>query len=264
MIRYFLYDINSVFIKEMKDYYKDKSMIVMTIVQPLMWLILMGFGMGGMLNNNPYINKMLDGAPNYITYLFPGILIMTALYGGLYGGVTLLNDIRFGYIVRMNTSPIDRRAIILGKMESSLFQTLLQLLVLVLISVFIGVEYNKGIFPIIVSILIAGIFCITMTGVSLILSMIFKTHNAIYSLVSFITLPLMFTSNAIFPNTNIPVWLEVITKLNPITYAVNAIRNLLQCKFDKMFFVSCIILISLCILSLLFAWKKFCKKFGKG
>ena len=112
MIRYFLYDINSVFIKEMKDYYKDKSMIVMTIVQPLMWLILMGLGMGGMLNNNPYINKMLDGAPNYITYLFPGILIMTALYGGLYGGVTLLNDIRFGYIVRMNTSPIDRRAII--------------------------------------------------------------------------------------------------------------------------------------------------------
>ena len=72
---------------------------------------------------------------------------MTALYGGLYGGVTLLNDIRFGYIVRMNTSPIDRRAIILGKMESSLFQTLLQLLVLVLISVFIGVEYNKRDFP---------------------------------------------------------------------------------------------------------------------
>ena len=59
MIRYFLYDINSVFIKEMKDYYKDKSMIVMTIVQPLMRLILMGLGMGGMLNNNPYINKML-------------------------------------------------------------------------------------------------------------------------------------------------------------------------------------------------------------
>ena len=262
MKRYFLYDINSVFIKEMKDYYKDKSMIVMTIIQPLMWLILMGVGMGGMLNDNPYIDKMLGGAPNYITYLFPGILIMTALYGGLYGGVTLLNDIRFGYIVRMNTSPINRKAIILGKMGSSVFQTLLQIIVLVLISSFLGVEYNKASFSIIASILIASIFCITMTGVSLILSMIFKTHNAIYSLVSFITLPLMFTSNAIFPNTNIPVWLDLITKINPITYAVNAIRSMLQCEFSKMFFASCMVLIILCVLSLLITWKKFSEKFG--
>lgn len=223
----FFSDVHSIFLKEMKDFFKDRSMIFMTITQPIMWLVLMGFGMGGLTNNNPYSEQILDGSPNYISFLTPGIIIMTALYGGLYGGVSLLNDIRFGYIVKLLSSPISRKAIIWGKALATLVQTLVQIVVVIVLSVLLGVSYKSGIIGVIIIIGISMMFTLSMVGISLCLSMFFKTHNAIYSTVSFITLPLMFTSNAMFPNFNMPSWLNIITKFNPITYAVKPMRSLM-------------------------------------
>ncbi|MDS0527086.1 ABC transporter permease [Clostridium sp. SHJSY1] len=227
MKRYFISDIMSIYTKEMKDFAKDKSMIFMTIMQPLIWLILMGSGMRGLTDNMQYANNILDGAPNYLTFLTPGIMIMTALYGGLYGGVTLLSDIRFGYINRLLSSPISRASIVIGKIMATVVQTGMQIIFVILFSLLLGVRYQAGIWGILIIIIIASFFCIIMASISLILSTIFKTHNAIYSLVSFITLPLMFTSNAMFPNSSMPEWLNVITYINPITYAVKPIRELI-------------------------------------
>lgn len=227
MKKYFVSDIMSIYTKEMKDFAKDKSMIFMTIMQPLIWLLLMGSGMGGLMDNTQYANNILDGAPNYLTFLTPGIMIMTALYGGLYGGVTLLSDIRFGYINRLLSSPISRTSIIIGKIMATIVQTGMQIILVILFSMLLGAKYQTGIFGILIIMLIASLFCTIMVSISLILSTIFKTHNAIYSLVSFITLPLMFTSNAMFPNNSMPKWLNIITYINPITYAVKPIRALI-------------------------------------
>lgn len=227
MKTYFMGDVISIYTKEMKDFAKDKSMIFMTIMQPLIWLLLMGSGMGGLTDNMGYAADILDGAPDYLTFLTPGIMIMTALYGGLYGGVTLLSDIRFGYINRLLSSPISRASIIMGKILATVVQTGMQVIFVILFSLLLGVRYQSGILGVFIILLITSFFCIIMAAISLILSTIFKTHNAIYSLVSFITLPLMFTSNAMFPNNSMPKWLNAITYVNPITYAVKPIRTLL-------------------------------------
>ncbi len=257
-------DVYSIFLKEMKDFFKDKSMIFMTILQPLMWLILMGFGMSGLASNNPYIEQILDGSPNYISFLTPGIIIMTALYGGLYGGVTLLNDIRFGYIVKLLSSPISRRAIIWGKAIATMVQILVQIIIVIVLSCLLGVKYKSGGCGIIAIIGISMMFTLSMVAISLCLSLVFKTHNAIYSLVSFITLPLMFTSNAMFPNYNMPAWLMVITKFNPITYAVKPMRSLMINDFELfefLFYIGVTILLAIILTNL--AMHNFGKKYGK-
>lgn len=226
ILKYLLQDIYSVFWREMKHYIKDKSSLIMAIMQPMVWLLLMGYGMSGFTSSNPYASKLLMGAPNYITYITPGIVVMTALFGGLYGGVSLLSDRRFGYINKMLSAPIQRCAIPLGKMIAVLFQSLIQVLLVIFFSYCFGVRFKTGILGFIIILIIDTLFCIIMSSISLILSLKFKTHNAIYSLVSFITMPLMFTSSALFPSSSMPRIMEFISKINPITYAVDAIRNI--------------------------------------
>lgn len=257
-------DTHSMFLKEMKDFFKDKSMIFMTILQPLMWLILMGYGMSGITSSNPYINQVLDGAPDYLTFLTPGIIIMTALYGGLYGGVTLLNDIRFGYIIKLISSPISRKAIIFGKALAAIVQTIVQVIIVILLSLLLGVKFKTGFLGALFIIIISALFTLSMVAISLCLSMIFKTHNAIYSLVSFVTLPLMFTSNAMFPNNNMPNWLEVLTKFNPVTYAVEPIRGFMLNNYQTLNMVLyCGVILVLAIALTGLAIHNFGKKYGK-
>jgi len=264
MKTYFFRDVYSIFLKEMKDFLKDKSQVFMTISQPIIWLVLMGFGMSGLTSNTSTTSMILDGAPNYITYLTPGIMIMTALYGGLYGGVTLLSDIRFGYIYKLLSSPISRSSIVFGKIIAALLQTLLQVILVLLFSIILGVRYKTGLFGVLFILIIAALFCSIMVSVSLMLSLKFKTHNAIYSLVSFITLPLMFTSSAMFPNMGMPDWLKIITYVNPITYAVEPIRKLVISNWNLsaigldilVIFILAIIFVSLAIYS-------FNKKYNK-
>lgn len=257
-------DIYSIFLKEMKDFFKDKSMIFMTILQPLMWLILMGYGMSGLTSNNQYITEILDGAPDYLTFLTPGIIIMTALYGGLYGGVSLLNDKRFGYIVKLLSSPISRKAIVFGKALAAIVQTLVQVIIVILLSLLLGVRYDAGVLGILAIIILSALFTLSMVAISLCLSLVFKTHNAIYSLVSFITLPLMFTSNAMFPNYNMPTWLSVLTKFNPITYAVEPIRGFMLSGYDKnSMLIGAIVTIVLAIGLIGLAIHNFGKKYGR-
>lgn len=225
MKNFLFYDIATVCERELKHYFKDQSSLFMGITQPVIWLILMGFGMSGLANSNPASKEMLMGAANYITYIIPGILAMTAMYGGLYGGVSLLQDIRFGYINKMLSAPISRMSIVLGKILSVTIQTLLQLILIVCFSFCFGVEFNINFFGVLLVIIWAAMFCIMMCSISSILSVKMKTHHAIYSLISFITVPLMFTSNAFFPNDSMPYAMKLISYLNPLSYVVNSIRN---------------------------------------
>lgn len=226
MKKYLFLDIYSVFWREMKHYVQDKSSLTMAIMQPMIWLILMGYGMSGFTDSNPYASELLMGAPDYITYITPGIVVMTALFGGLYGGVSLLSDRRFGYISKMLSAPIERAAIPLGKMLAVLLQSFIQVILVILFSLLFGVRFNTGITGFLVIFFVNTFFCMIMCSVSLILSLKFRTHDAIYTLVSFITMPLMFTSSAMFPTNSMPIAMKFISKINPLTYAVDPIREI--------------------------------------
>jgi ABC-2 type transport system permease protein len=257
-------DIYTVYLKEMKDFFKNKSSILISVIQPVIWLILMGYGMSGLTSNNPYIDKILNGAPNYITFLTSGIIVMTALNGGLYGGVSLLTDIIFGYITKLLSSPISRKAIILGKAASVLIQTLAQILVIIILSLILGIRYRNGIVGILLIIVISMLFTQSMVAISLFLSMKYKTHSAIYTLISFITLPLLFTSNAVFPTYNMPKWLSIITKINPITYAVDPIRGLMLGNYNILnMVIGFSVTLGLAIILTSITIYSFGKKFGK-
>jgi len=216
-------DVYWVFWREMKKLGRQKSRLLMAVVQPVVWLALMGNAMSG-LTNNPVAARML-GTGNYLDFMTPGVMIMTALFGGVFGGASILWDRRIGFLNKMLTAPIHRAAIPVGKLAALVVQALFQALLIAVIALLLGVHIVTGVPGILFMLVIAGLFGLIMGGVSLSFAAVLKSHEALFAIMNFFTMPLMFTSNAIFPTQAMPAWLRWIAKFNPLSYAVGPMRT---------------------------------------
>ena len=210
--------------RELIKFFRQRTRLIMVVVQPLIWLGLMGNMMSG-ITNNPIAARAL-GAKSYLDFMTPGIILMTVLFGGVFGGLSIIWDRRIGYLEKLLASPINRGAIPLGKSISSMIQGAIQVVIIVVIASLLGVHFQTGISGILLIILIAMLFSLILSGLSLTLASVIKTHETLMAVVNFFMMPLMFTSNALFPITVMPKWLAAIAKVNPVSLAVTSIREL--------------------------------------
>lgn len=210
--------------RELIKFFRQRTRLVMVVVQPLIWLGLMGNMMSGM-TNNPIAAKAL-GVNNYLDFMTPGIILMTILFGGVFGGLSIIWDRRIGYLEKLLASPIKRGAIPFGKSVSTMIQGSIQVAVIIIIASLLGVRFQTEIPGILLIIAIAMLFSLILSGLSLTLASIIKTHETLMAIVNFLIMPLMFTSNALFPVAVMPTWLAAIAKVNPVSLAVTSIREL--------------------------------------
>ncbi|PMQ01973.1 MAG: ABC transporter [Dictyoglomus sp. NZ13-RE01] len=223
-MRTLIYDAYSIFWREMKHFWDQKIRILVTIFQPFLWLALMGNMMSG-FTNNPF-GRMALGGVNYIDFMTPGIIVMTSLFGGIFGGTSVVWDRRWGFLNRVLSSPISRTAIPLGKMLATALQGAIQAVIIVIIATLFGVKFATGIFGILVIILLASCFNFTMAGLSIAIASRLRNMETLFAVMNLFTMPLMFTSSAMFPINVMPNWLATIAKWNPVTYVVNPLRTL--------------------------------------
>ncbi len=210
--------------RELKRFAGQKVRIVMTVIQPLIWLVFVGNAMSG-LTNNPFAARML-GVDNYLTFMTPGIMIMTALFGGIFGGMSVVWDRRLGLLNKMLAAPIARAAVPLGKMLAAGLQSMLQATIIAAISMMLGVRFACGAAGFLVILGIIFLFSCGLSGISLSLAAVIRSHEALMATVNFLTMPMMFTSNAMFPTGAMPAWLQTIARWNPLSYAVGPLRVL--------------------------------------
>jgi ABC-2 type transport system permease protein len=223
-MRLWLHDLYFVCRRDMLRFFSQKSRIAMALLQPLIWLIFMGNVMSGM-TRNPYGAALL-GVDRYLDFMTPGIIIMTALFSGTFSGFSLVWDRRIGFLNRMLAAPLSRSAIPAGKMTAICLQVMFQACLIGLIALALGVRFAAGVSGFLLIALIAGLFGAAMAGVSLSIAVLFKSFDALHPLLNFLTMPLMFTSNAIFPTAAMPGWMQVIADWNPLSHAVSPIRTL--------------------------------------
>lgn len=219
-----LSDIYWVCWRELKRFVGQKVRIIMTVIQPLIWLLFVGNAMSG-LTNNPFAARML-GVDNYLTFMAPGVMIMTALFGGIFGGMSVVWDRRLGLLNKMLAAPISRAAIPLGKMLAAGLQSILQATIIAVIAMLLGVRFACGLPGFLLILGIIFLFSFGLSGVSLSLAAMVKSHEALMAMVNFLTMPMMFASNAMFPAKAMPTWLQTIARWNPLSYAVEPVRTL--------------------------------------
>jgi ABC-2 type transport system permease protein len=215
-------DIYTIFWRELKRYKKSRSGVLIRLIQPAIWIIVIGNTFSG---TQPLIQSVgFEG--EYIEFMTPGVIILTAIFTSIFGGVNTLWDRRYGFMNKALSSPISRSSIALGKMAAISLIAAMQASLIVGIALAIGVSFPN---PIMIAPIMAIVilFSLGFSGISVIVAATAKSQETFWGVINFLGMPLFMLSPALFPLELLPDWLAVIAKLNPVTYTVLLVRELM-------------------------------------
>ena len=215
-------DTYSIFWREMKRYRKSRSGVLIRLIQPAIWIIVIGNTFAG---TQPLI-KSVGYDLSYIEFMAPGVIILTAIYTSIFGGVNTLWDRRYGFMNKALTSPISRSSIALGKMLAISLISALQASLILGIALAIGVSFVNPLMLIPIMFIVI-LFSLGFSGISVVVAATAKSQETFWGIVNFLGLPLFMLSPALFPLELVPDWLAVVAKLNPVTYSVLLIRGMM-------------------------------------
>lgn len=196
--------------------------IVITLAQPVLWLVLFG---------NLFAHTV-TADHSYIAFMTAGVVVMTVFNAALNGGTEILFDRENGMLRRLLAAPIPPGAVLWSRFIFVLALTTLQAVVILLVAFLLGVPVAAG-WGGLLLILLTGILLGTgVTALSMALAFIFSNHGQWFAVIGFVSLPLLFASNALAPLEAMPTWLQAVAQLNPMTYAINTTRGLILEGYD--------------------------------
>ena len=202
-------------LRELKRYMRSRAMIVASLGQPLLYLLVLGFGLG------PVFQKSGNG--DYIQFIAPGIIGMSVLFTSVFSGIGLLWDRQFGFLKETLVAPVPRVSVMIGKtLGGATVATIQGLLVLVICLIAGFRPVNWLMLPLAVLFMILTAFVFAGLGVAIGSSL--KDIQGMQLIMNFVVLPIYFLSGALFPLTGLPLVLNVLTRLDPLSYGVDALR----------------------------------------
>jgi len=215
-------DTYTIFWREMKRYRKSRSGVLIRLIQPAVWIIVIGNTFAG---TQPLIQSV-GFSGEYIEFMTPGVIILTAIFTSIFGGVNTLWDRRYGFMNKALTSPISRSSIALGKMLAISLIAALQAGLIIGIALAIGVSFPN---PLLIAPIMAIVilFSLGFSGISVMVAATAKSQETFWGVINFLGMPLFMVSPALFPLELLPDWLATAAKLNPVTYAVLLIRGMM-------------------------------------
>ena len=223
--------------REIKKWYRNPVFLLTGLIQPFFWLALFGSAIdltkfiGAGLPSGVSPTAIFGGAPNYITFILGGILVITSLFTAMFSGVNIIFDRRLGPMGRFLTSPIRRSSIVFSKIISAMIRILIQVVILIAAAFIIpnglilehGFSLEAGFVLVVTVILVALIF----SSIFSVIAVRLKDMNTIFGIVNLVNLPLLFMSYAMFPGDIMAGWLSDAAKYNPVSWAAESIRTVI-------------------------------------
>ena len=214
-LRHEMMGIYTVWLREFKRFYRDKASLTSSIVRPLMWLFIMGFGIGGTMR--------FSGADTaYLPFLTPGIVGMSILFTSLFSGISVIWDREFGFLKEMLVAPISRVSIVIGKALGGATSSLIQSMIIILVASALGVSVT----PLIVLKVMMATVVISIGFVSLGVAIAswMDTMEGFNVIMNFIVMPMFLLSGALFPISATAGVMSAVMYADPMTYGVEALR----------------------------------------
>jgi ABC-2 type transport system permease protein len=201
-----------------------------SLIQPAIWLLLFG-QMFNRMTSLPGAGSSF-GTSNYMAFFTPGVIVMTMLFGAGQTGLGLIQDMDSGFLDKLLTTPINRFAIILGKLLGDLTRMIFQASLILALAAIAGVNFHAGLLAVFFIIVIGGLFGMSLAGINTMIALKTRNTEATFLIGNFVNLPLMFTSTAMMPKSFLPNWMQTVANLNPITYGIEGMRALITSGFD--------------------------------
>lgn len=203
-------------LRQLKRYIRSKPRIIGSLGQPLLFLITFGFGFGSIFQR--------AGQGNYIQFLAPGIILMSVLFTAVFSGVELIWDKQFGFLKETLVAPVPRLHIMIGRTLGGATVASIQGVIVFFLTLIIGFKPDS-IVQILGGFVMMFIVAILFTSVGTIIASLMEDMQGFQLIMNFLVMPTFFLSGALFPLTNLPVFLKVITTINPLTYGVDGVRG---------------------------------------
>ncbi len=200
--------------REFKVYLREHSRIFSSIVNPLFWLVVFGGGLG---------SRFSVENVGYQVFIYPGIIVMSVLFSSIFYGAYVVWDKRLDFLKEVLVSPLRRSTIFMGKVLGGVTDGLIQASILLLLAPFFGINIAMTFAIIYLSLFV---LVVGLVSIGLIIGSVMESPEGFGFIVGFINFPLFFLSGALFPIDNLPSWLTLFTRINPVTYGVDIVRGL--------------------------------------
>lgn len=209
--------IYTIWLREVKRYLRAKERIISSLAMPIFWFLIFGSGMN--------IAMLLANAEvKYSDYIAPGIIAMALLFTSVSSGVSVIWDREFGFLKEMLVAPISRTIIVIGKSLGGATTALLQGLMIIGLSALFGVKFSLLSLVILLPVML--LISIGFVCFGLIIGSLMETLEGFQLIMNFVVMPLFFLSGVLFPIENLPYFLKVLSFLDPLTYGVDVMRNI--------------------------------------
>lgn len=200
------------------ELWREKLNLIFSVAQPALWLVFFGVGMGRA------VDRSVIGTDDYIAFTLPGIIAFTIVGGGVSAAMPLMWDKEGGYLDKLMSMPISRSSIIVSRFVYQFVLATFQVTALLIVAAISGISIEAGIGAVLVILAAAALLDLAVTASFTALAYRVPGHGTFFAITGFITLPLLFMSNAFVPVDVLPGWMEVIARANPLTYAIEAMR----------------------------------------
>jgi ABC-2 type transport system permease protein len=205
---------------------RQPAYLLMTIVQPVIWLLLFG----ALFKAVTEIPGFHGGS--YIDFLTPGVVVMLAVFSAGWTGMGFVEDINSGVMDRMLASPVWRGALNAGTVIYGAITVVIQTLVIVLLALALGANYKGGIGGVVLLLVVAALLAATFASLSNAVGVLARERETVIGAVTFVQLPLTFLSAALMQQSLVPGWIQTVAKFNPVNWAVEAGRSAAMEKID--------------------------------
>jgi ABC-2 type transport system permease protein len=205
-------------LRELKRYVRSRVQVVVSLGQPCLYLLALGFGLG------PVFQKA--GLGSYLQFMAPGVIGMTVLFSSVFSGIAMLWDRQFGFLKETLVAPVSRMQIMIGRTLGGATVAVLQGTLILIICLIAGFRPHSWM-AIPVAFLFVVLIAIVFAALGTAIGSTIKDMQGFQLVMNFMVMPIFFLSGALYPLANLGVVLRVITRLDPLTYGVDGLRGAL-------------------------------------
>lgn len=205
-------------LRQVRRYWRSGSRLLGSLGQPILLLLALGYGIGAIYRQ--------AGQGNYLNFLVPGIITQTVLLSGIFWGIIILQDKRFGFLSEMLVAPVSRLRILIGSALGGATISMLQGIIIFVISLLFGFRPdNWWLVP--AALVVLMFMCLALTSFGAGIASAVDDFQGFQGINNLLILPMFFLSSALYPLNNIPEALKIVSSINPVSYMVDALRTLL-------------------------------------
>ena len=203
-------------LREVKRYLRSRTQIIASLAQPLLYLLVLGFGLG------PVFEK--SGQGSYLQFVAPGVIGMSILFTSIFSGIGLLWDRQFGFLKETLVAPVPRLQIMIGRTLGGATVAMIQG-TLVLIACLIAGFRPAHVSVLPMAVLFMAMIAIVFAALGTAIGSTLQNMQGFQLIMNFLVMPIFFLSGALFPLANLPTAMTVVTRVDPLTYGIDGLRG---------------------------------------